>query len=228
MSKIVTSKNKRIGQSNIGSFKPIIMLDALALIFAINTLLSWVECTYSNPTHQNYLQYYVIANQFKPRYLLIVMVLVTIIAILIHLKTTWSGKAYLSYFALFFDIITGTFLISGHYTGTNKLALFNFILAIGMYGLALAFYYTQHATPTSKWIGIVWGITAVINIVIGYILKVGIVGIVLNIVAIGIINVVVYLASVSLQSYIAKIMQSSSMLTANLDAIFHLPWALFD
>lgn len=228
MSKIVTSKNKRTGQSNTGHFKPIIMLDALALIFAINTLLSWIECTYSNPTHQDYLQYYAIVSHFKARYLLIAMALITIIAIVIHLKTTWSGKAYLSYFALLFDIIAGTFLISGRYTGTNKLALFNFILAIGMYGLALAFYYTQHATPTMKWTIIVWGITAVISIIAGYILKVGIVGIVLNIAIVGIIDALVYLASVSLQSYIAKLMQSTSMLTANLDAIFHLPWALFN
>lgn len=229
MSKIKISQTKRKSAAVSPLQSPVIMYNALALIFAINTLLSWIECAFSSPTHQNYLRYYMITNSI-PRTLLYVLVIVftiSIIVLQIAVPKSHSGRlvSYASYLLLFLDIIVITFLISGHFTATNKLALFNLILAVSFYALALLSYYQQHVI-TAKTMSLVWLGIMLVSILLGAFLKVGIAALFTYAIVTGLCDVLAYLVQIDIQGYIGQIMKTSSMLTANLQAIFHLPRSL--
>lgn len=228
MSKIKISQTKRKSAA-IGPLQaPVIMYNALALIFAINTLLSWVECAFSSPTHQNYLRYYMITNSI-PRSLLYVLVLVfTISIIVLQMAVPKSHSrrlvSYASYLLLFLDVVIITFLISGHFTATNKLALFNLVLAVSFYALALLSYYQQQVTV--KTISLVWLGIMLVSILLGIFLKVGPAALITYAIVTGLCYAWAYLIQIDIQSYIGQIMTASSMLAANLQAIFHSPRSL--
>lgn len=233
MTKINTIKRKRNGQQNSGLYKPIIMLNSLAIIFAINALLSWVECTFSSPTHRDYLRYYTFVNNFKPRNVIILAIILSIIAgaiyaVGVRLNNAWSASMYFNYFVLFFDIIAITYSISGHFTATHKLSLFNLLLAICLYGLALSYYLSSEYSANVKRAAIVFLIISIITAVASYILKVGIVAFIVYFIVFQLVCSIAYIIQPATQLYVANKMRSYSMLSSNIQAIFHIPFAIID
>lgn len=229
MSKIKISQTKRKSGAISPLQAPVIMYNALALIFAINTLLSWVECAFSSPTHQNYLRYYMITNSISRSLLYVLVLVFTISIIVLQMAVPKSHSrrlvSYASYLLLFLDVVIITFLISDHFTATNKLALFNLVLAVSFYALALLSYYQQQVI-TVKTMSLVWLGIMLVSILLGIFLKVGPAALITYAIVTGLCYAWAYLIQIDIQSYIGQIMTASSMLAANLQAIFHSPRSL--
>lgn len=200
--------------------RPVIMYDALALIFAINTLLGWIECTYSNPMHPNYFKYLAITDHISAKLLLIVAFVISIGAACLHyFKVT--GNSYISYLVLWLDILAITYALSFKFVATNNLVLLNAMLALVFLGLGLTYYFSKDTLILPK-IFLVFGIVAiVITAILAIAMHVNIRGFIVISILIAATVLLAYIVQVKLSTYI------TNSFSSNLQAIFHLPYLIY-
>lgn len=218
MTKIVTQKRTTHATS---ANRPIVMYNALAAIFIINSFLSWFECTYNNPTNLNYFTYLKFTNKLPPFNLFIGALIISLILVALHFTKIWQN-AYIDYTILFLDIIILTYMVSDKFIATNKLPLLNFIIALTFFILALAYsYLTDLFLPVSTMlmIGI---IVNVIALILSFVINVNLMFLPIIIVITALIIAGAYIIQMSLAHYL------TNMVYSNFQAIFHLPWLLID
>lgn len=123
--------------------RPIIMYDALALIFTLNAFWSFIVCTYSNPMVPAYFTYIKIMDHLTLQLfalhlnlLVLLAVILTITALVLHFTNWWSND-YFNYGVILLDVLAITFMISPHWTGKSNLTYINLLFAFSFFALAL-------------------------------------------------------------------------------------------
>ena len=218
MAHIVTKKRN---STNKKLCKPVIMYDALSLIFIVNTLLSWMECTYNNPMNHLYFKYLSFTSFLPHKPLLIITILLILVALGLHFFTPFN-HAYFDYFTLFFSVISFTYLISNRFIANNKLVAFNAILALSFFAISLCYYYTKANLLSNKTL-IILGVSLIIlNVILKLFLQTSISSLIINIIISSFIVLLAYTVQGKLCNYL------EDTFSRNLAAIFHLPWLLSD
>lgn len=196
--------------------QPTVMDNALAVIFAVNTLLSWIECTFSNPMNQHYFKYLGFTNHLPAKWLLIGAIIVSLIAIFLIARHIF-GDVYLDYALLMLDIWIITYYFSPKFTATNTLVLINGMLTITFFALGVAATIAKNSyVKLRTYIMIGIGI-AIITPVLAYFMYVKTIVAIISILLTFAIVLLAYVVQKPLCHYL------EDNLPNNLNAIFKLP-----
>lgn len=209
-------KMRRRSSGQIAINQPTVTYNALSLIFAINTLLSWIECTFSSPMHRDYFKYLAFTSHLPAKWLLIIAVVISIVIIFLHCRDIFSN-AYLNYAMLLLDIWLITYYFSPKFIATNKLVLLNAMITLTLFALALSAAMAKNNYVELKTYIILGVVGAVLTTILAYLMyvKVG-----MTIVSI-LLTFAIVLLAYAVQKPLCHYLQDD--LANNLDAIFKLP-----
>lgn len=209
-------KMRRRSSGQIAINQPTVTYNALSLIFAINTLLSWIECTFSSPMHQDYFKYLAFTSHLPAKWLLIIAVVISIVIIFLHCRDIFSN-AYLNYAMLLLDIWLITYYFSPKFIATNKLVLLNAMITLTFFALALSAAMAKNNYVELKTYVILGVIGAVLTAILAYLMYVKVSTTIISI----LLTFAIVLLAYAVQRPLCHYLQDD--LANNLDAIFKLP-----
>lgn len=211
--------------------RPVIMFDALALVFILNALWSLVNCLYSNPMTPAYFKYinftnHLLINLFSVRVNILYLVAIVLIIVAVILHIMHLGNNYLDYVSLLTTSLALVFAISPHWTGKTALTYYNFLIALSFFIIALAYTFAHKAVLTDKTYVILGVIIFVISVITGLLpfMRLSFKQIGIGTVLTWIMLILSCLMQTPILHYLnEKTSETKGWVSLNLAAILHLP-----